>query len=204
VIGWLQGHLRLAYPPDPTRKTSRTIILAVQGVGYEVIVPAKTCASFPAVGSPLELYVHLQVREDNLTLYGFPQMAERELFRQLLQVSGVGAHSAMALLDTLGLPDLVRAIVTNNHRLLTLAPGIGTKTAERLALELKTKLANQRFLDRASAPTLPPQMMEEIELTLIALGYSPQEIQQALAGVSLPPGQDVEVWLKALISWLAQ
>lgn len=203
MIGWLKGIVRLVYPVDQTRKTVRTLLLEVQGVGYEIVVTAKTSANFPALGQPLELYVHLQVREDNWSFYGFSQLAERELFRQLIQVSGVGTQSAMALMDTLGLSDLVRAIVTNNGRLLTLAPGIGTKTAERLALELKSKLANQRPPDRSSAPDMSDQMLEEIEMTLIALGYTTTEIHQALTAVHLPAPQDVETWLKALITWLS-
>lgn len=214
MIGYLQGSL-LFLAPLPTASNNstkqpsvRTLILGVQGLGYEVQVPQKL-ASGLTVGQNLELYTHLQLREDALTLYGFATIAERDMFRQLVGVSGIGSQSAMSLLNTLGLADLVRAIVTGNTRLLSMAQGVGSKTAERLALELKSKLAEWRTAqdwEHGSAGVLPRHLQEDVEMTLIALGYSTQEINQALLAVNVPKQQqaDLEVWLKSAITWLSQ
>jgi Holliday junction DNA helicase RuvA len=209
MIGYLQGNLLCLAPPPPHKQTpSRSLILKVQGVGYEVQVPHKLATSL-TVGQSLELYTHLQVREDTLSLYGFATLAERDMFRQLISVSGIGSQSAMALLDTLGLTDLVQAIVTGNTRLLCVAQGVGTKTAERLALELKSKLAEWRTAqdwESSGTSPLPSHLQEDVEMTLLALGYSPREISQALRAISVPKSQreDIEVWLKSAIAWLSQ
>jgi len=210
MIGYLQGSLVFLAPPPSSPKQSpvRSLIISLQGLGYEVLV-AQKLASGLIVGQSLELYTHLQVREDALTLYGFATIAERDMFRQLIAVSGIGSQSAMSLLNALGLPDLVRAIVTSNTRLLCMAQGVGSKTAERLALELKSKLAEWHTAqdwDSTAAPILPSHLKEDVEMTLLALGYSSKEINQALLAVSVPKQQqaDLEVWLKSAIAWLSQ
>jgi Holliday junction DNA helicase RuvA len=214
MIGYLQGSL-LFLAPLPTASNNstkqlpaRTLILGVQGLGYEVLVPQKL-ANGLTVGQNLALYTHLQVREDALTLYGFATIAERDMFRQLIAVAGIGSQSAMSLLNTLGLADLVRAIITGNTRLLSMAQGVGSKTAERLALELKSKLAEWRTAqdwDSRGNSILPSHLQEDVEMTLLALGYSTKEINQALLAVSVPKPQqaDLEVWLKSAIAWLSQ
>jgi len=211
MIGYLQGSLLFLTPPptrSPKQHPIRTLILGVQGLGYEILVPQKL-ANGLTVGQTLDLYTHLQVRQDALTLYGFATLAERDMFRQLVGVSGIGSQSAMSLLNTLGLPDLVRAIITGNTRLLSMAQGIGSKTAERLALELKSKLAEWRMAqdwESSSNSVLPSHLQEDIEMTLLALGYSPKEISQALLEINVPKPQqgDIEVWLKSAITWLSQ
>ena len=102
------------------------------------------CNNSPKSAKDAQIFTHLNVREDQVTLFGFSSSAERDLFRQLVSVSGIGPQLALALLDTLGLQDLVQAIVAGNTRLLSRTPGVGNKTAERIALELKTKLAEWR------------------------------------------------------------
>ncbi|MFN9861113.1 MAG: Holliday junction branch migration protein RuvA, partial [Pseudanabaena sp.] len=141
-----------------------------------------------------------------------PTVAERELFRQLISVSGIGPQVGLALLNSLGIQDLVKAIVSGNTRVLSLTPGVGTKTAERLALELKTKLADGRLaqvgLMRSPSSILSDSLQEELEMTLLALGYTPTEISNAInAIISLPilaKTQDIEAWIKEAIAWLSR
>ncbi len=208
MIGYLQGNLLcLADPPSHKPTATRSIIVNVNGLGYEVVIPHKL-ASGLVIGQNLELYTHLQVREDVLILYGFPTIAERDMFRQLIAISGIGSQCAMSLLNTLGLPDLVRAIVTGDTRRLCTAQGVGSKMAERLALELKCKLAEWRTAqewETTGSSGLPSHLREDVEMTLLALGYSSKEISQALLAitVSKPQQGDIEAWLKSAIAWLS-
>ncbi|HIK10389.1 MAG TPA: Holliday junction branch migration protein RuvA [Oscillatoriaceae cyanobacterium M33_DOE_052] len=190
------------------RQGNRTLlILEVNQVGCEVQIPSRLVAELPEVGEPVQVFAHLQVREDQWVVYGFASSAARDLFRQLISVSGIGAQLAIALLDTLALPDLVQAIVTSNHQVLAKTPGVGKKTAERIALELRTKLA--QWQERAFTPTpgIPPQLQEDIEMTLFALGYNAQEVMNALAAVgrdpNLSPDTDAGEWIKRAIAWLS-
>ncbi|MFM7438460.1 MAG: Holliday junction branch migration protein RuvA, partial [Snowella sp.] len=117
------------------------LILEVNQIGYELQIPSRLARQLSVKSSEIvQIFTHLQVREDQQTLYGFTSAAERDLFRQLISVSGVGSQMAIALIDTLGLEDLVQAIVSCNVRSLARTPGVGQKTAERLSLELKAKL----------------------------------------------------------------
>jgi Holliday junction DNA helicase RuvA len=135
---------------------------------------------------------------------------ERDLFRQLLSVNGVGAQLALALIDTLGIEELVVAIVTGNTKILSKTPGVGLKTAERIALELKTKLAAWRQLREATTTTtaiLPAaEILEDVQMTLLALGYSQEEIDRAIAVLSqdalFSKNTQPEDWIKGAINWL--
>lgn len=187
------------------------LILEVNQIGYEIQIPARFAKKLTAKAEIIQIFTHLQIREDNTTLFGFASPSERDLFRQFISVTGIGAQLAIALIDTLGIEELVQAIVTSNLRLLCQAPGVGKKTAERLALELKTKLSQWHGISTITLPagsTLPPQaIVEDIELTLAALGYSDPEINQALATLSqdetLQASTDTEVWLRKAIAWLS-
>lgn len=186
-------------------------VLEVNQVGYEIQVVPRLVQDFPAVGETVQVFTHQQVREDQMVLFGFASMAERDLFRQLLTVSGIGPQAAIALLDTLGLTELVQAIVTSNIRTLSKAPGVGSRTAERLAVELKTKLAEWRNQSGLlSAPDAIPvsSVQEDVEMTLLALGYSNSEILQALRAVgqekALAKNADAEVWIREAIAWLSR
>lgn len=194
--------------PQPNR---RFLTLEVNDIGYDLAVTSRLIENLPAVGDSVQIFTHLQVRDDQWTLYGFESSAERDLFRQLTSVSGIGSQLALGLLDCLGLQELVQAIVSSNTRMLSQAPGVGKKTAERIALELRTKLADWR--DRAglvSQPSAGPvgAIQEDVEMTLLALGYSSQEVMQALGAVgrskSLSKNDDSEEWLREAIAWLSQ
>ncbi|NJM28695.1 MAG: Holliday junction branch migration protein RuvA [Pseudanabaena sp. RU_4_16] len=212
MIGYMRGAIALLKAQDSSRKSSPCYILTldVRDIGYDLVITASAAKQLPSTGEMTQLFTHMQVREDQTVLFGFISAAERDLFRQLISVSGVGAQMAMALLNTLGLQDLVKAIVTGNIRVLSLTPGVGTKTAERLALELKTKLADWRHQVGGQVGGMPviSAVQEDVEMTLLALGYTPSEIGEALRSVGSSPllsqSQDVEAWLKAAITWLSK
>ncbi|AFY73430.1 Holliday junction DNA helicase subunit RuvA [Synechococcus sp. PCC 7502] len=207
MIGYLRGTL-VEIKTGDLKKSIPTITLDIQGIGYEVQVTANSLSKLPAIDESLKLYTYLQVREDRLGLFGFLSISERDLFRELIAVSGIGTQMAIALINTLGIEDLVKAIVTSNTRILSLTPGVGTKTAERIALELKSKLADWRLSQVGTASTFIVAVQEDLEMTLLALGYSPKEINQALGAIATSPllinNQDLETWLKVAINWLSQ
>jgi Holliday junction DNA helicase RuvA len=190
-----------------------TLILDVNQIGYELQIPGRlTEQLLLASGELVQVFTHLQIREEQQVLYGFASAAERDLFRQLISVSGIGAQLAIALIDTLGLPNLVQAIVTGNIRALSKTPGVGNKTAERIALELKTKLAEWRQLAGVATPassTGPaPAIQEDVEMTLLALGYDNNEVGQALHAISqdglVAKSTNAEDWIRSAIAWLSQ
>ncbi len=185
------------------------LTLEVNSFGYDLQIPARLAQQLPAGGEPVQVFTHLQVREEQPTLYGFGSTSERDLFRQLISVSGIGAALAIALLDTLELPDLVQAIVTGNTQMLIQTPGVGGKTAERICLELKTKLSEWRLAAGVVPVTggPPPAILEDVQMTLLALGYSPSEVAAALQSVSQNAGlakdTNAEDWIRQAISWLS-
>lgn len=167
--------------------TTRVILtLEVNQIGYDLQVAPRLIQKLPPQDETMQVFTHMQTREDQTVLFGFESVAERDLFRQLISVSGIGPQMGLALLDSLGLQELVQAIVTSNTRLLSRTPGVGAKTAERIALELKTKLAEWRLQSGISAaPDASPAsaIQEDVEMTLVALGYTNGEITQALRTV---------------------
>jgi holliday junction DNA helicase RuvA len=208
MISYLKGKI-----VSIQRISASRIILTVEvnQLGYEVQVVPRLLEQLPQPEETVQIFTHLQTREDQMVLFGFGAAAERDLFRQLIGVSGIGPQLAVALLDRLGLQDLVQAIVSSNIRLLTLTPGVGTKTAERIALELKTKLSEWRLQSGlATAPNAGPtaELQEDIEMTLLALGYSSEEIMQALQAVgqktALAKNANAEDWIREAIAWLSQ
>lgn len=207
MIGYLKG---VVASVQKLSSSKVVLILDVNQVGYELQVVPRLANEF-LLGDFVQIWTELLVRDDRTILFGFASMAERDLFRQLVSVSGVGPQLAIALLDTLGLADLVQAIVSNNTRLLARTPGVGSKTAERLALELKTKLAEWRLQSGLqTTPDAAPMttIQEDVEMTLLALGYTNTEITQALRAVgqqtALAKDGDAEAWIREAIAWLSR
>ncbi|MCL6451056.1 MAG: Holliday junction branch migration protein RuvA [Acetobacteraceae bacterium] len=159
------------------------VILSVGGVGFRVEMPISALARLPAPGREAVLYTHLHVREDALTLYGFTSAQEQELFRLLLGVTGVGPRVALSLLSGMSPEELRRAVVYEDVESLTGVPGVGTKTAQRLVLELREILgpreARRRERRKVSATeprTVPAEALE----ALVSLGYSRPEASRAV------------------------
>ena len=132
MIAQLRGHVvRVAAP---------TLVLDVNGVGYRVSVPASVLENLPTDGTPLTLITHMQVREDDMSLFGFLDDQELEVFNLLLSVSGVGPKASLAMLSALGSVGIAKAVAGEDVRTLTKVPGIGTRTAQRLVVDLKEKM----------------------------------------------------------------
>jgi Holliday junction DNA helicase RuvA len=160
---------------------SERLVIDVQGVGYLLTVPygllAKSCP-----GQELVVYTHVVMREDDLSLYGFSSLEEKQLFLEMLSVSGIGPKAAISLLSTFGTVQIESAIISENLNLLTKVPGIGKKTAQRLILELKEKIKGHVSLPMGgeTSSTPSPLMHSEALQTLLALGFGLEEARQAL------------------------
>jgi len=169
MIGRLSGTLADKSPP--------TVLLDVGGVGYELDVPMSTFYNLPSVGEKVTLLTHFAVREDGHFLYGFLGEAERFAFRQLLKVSGIGARTALSVLSGLSVNDLAAAVAQQELGRLVKIPGIGKKTAERLLLELKGKLAQ---VGGVTLNVAADDARADISNALLALGYNEKEAAAAL------------------------
>ena len=190
MIGRLAGTLLHKLPPQ--------VLIDVQGVGYEVEVPMSTLYDLPALGQPVVLLTQQIVREDAHLLYGFLTATEREAFRQLIRISGVGPRMALAVLSGMSVGELAQAVALQESARLTRVPGIGKKTAERLLLELKGRLAEA--LPSAAAPAQGAHA--DIVQALVALGYSDKEAGAAAKG--LPADIGVNEGLKLAFKALAR
>jgi holliday junction DNA helicase RuvA len=184
LIGRISGKLLTKQPPQ--------VLVDVGGVAYELDVPMSTFYGLPATGESVSLYTHLVVREDAHTLYGFATLEERSTFRQLIRISGVGARTALSVLSGLSVADLAQAVTLQAATTLTRIPGIGKKTAERLLLELKGKLAD--------VTTAGSQASSDVVNALVALGYSDKEAMAAVKGLAagIPVAEAIRAALKAL------
>lgn len=156
-------------------KTPPSILVDVNGVGYDIEVPMSTFYGLPDVGQPVVLLTQLIVREDAHLLYGFATQTERQAFKELIRVSGVGPRIGLAVLSGLSVDQLVQAITLQDPAPLTRVPGIGKKTAERLVLELKGRLAEALPNTNAAGGTSQTDQQSEVLHALLALGYSEKE-----------------------------
>ena len=170
MIGKLTGTLLEKNPPE--------VLLDCHGVGYEVNVPMSTFYNLPAVGERVSLLTQFIVREDAQLLYGFATAQERQAFRELIKISGVGPRTALSILSGMGVADLAQAITLQEAGRLVKVPGIGKKTAERLLLELKGKLGEVAMPAAGTGATTEAQ--QDILQALLALGYSDKEASAAL------------------------
>lgn len=194
MIGRLTGNLLEKNPPQ--------ILLDVNGVGYEVEVPMSTFYNLPNLGEKVRLITHLAVREDGHFLYGFGTEDERATFRQLLKISGIGARTALAVLSGMSVADLASAVALQESGRLVKVPGIGKKTAERLLLELKDKLA--KALPGVSGTAVSPQYAAQSDIVnaLLALGYNEKEATAALK--QLPAEIGVSDGIRAALKLLSK
>lgn len=192
MIGRIQGILVSVHPPR--------LLVDCQGIGYEVDVPMSTLYQLPQAGQKITLLTHFQVREDAQQLFGFATENEREAFRQLIKISGVGSRMALAVLSGMSVNELAQAIALQEAGRLTQVPGIGKKTAERLCLELKGKLAPDLGITGDK-----PQAIEassEVLQALLALGYSEREALLALK--QIPPDTSVSDGIRMGLKYLSK
>ncbi|MGE1000956.1 Holliday junction branch migration protein RuvA [Ralstonia pseudosolanacearum] len=190
MIGRIAGTLIEKNPPH--------LLVDCHGVGYEIDVPMSTFYNLPATGEKVALLTQQIVREDAHLLYGFGTAAERETFRQLIKISGIGARIALAVLSGMSVTELAQAVTLQEAGRLTRIPGIGKKTAERLLLELKGKLG----ADLGAVPGGPAVSDDAVDVlnALLALGYSDKEAAQAIKQVPAGTGvsEGIKLALKAL------
>jgi Holliday junction DNA helicase RuvA len=174
VIGSLAGLIAAKEPPR--------LLIEIQGVGYEVEVPMSTYLALPPTGSPTRLRIHHVLREDASLLFGFATEAERELFRALLKVNGVGPKVALAILSGASADAFRAAVATDDVAGLTRIPGVGRKTAERLVVEMRDHFKNAPVL--SGGAIVPHTPREEALHALQVLGYKPPEAQRMLEKVA--------------------
>ena len=190
MIGRLVGMLAAKSPPQ--------LLVDVNGVGYELDVPMSSYYNLPALGERVTLLTHFVVREDAQLLYGFLTAEERTTFRLLVKIAGIGPRTALAILSGLSVDELAQAVSRQEAGRLIKVPGIGKKTAERLLLELKGKLADSL----AAPPTVASEAQADIVQALVALGYSERDAAAALKG--LPGGVGVSEGIKLALKALAR
>lgn len=192
MIGRLRGTLAEKQPPH--------LIVDVNGLGYELEVPMTTLYRLPKIGEPVTLHTHLVVREDAHLLYGFAEKRERELFRELIRLNGVGPKLALALMSGLEVDELVRCVQAQDASALVRVPGVGKKTAERLLVELKDRFkaweTSPAMFTLVSDGPMPVSTASNAEAdavsALISLGYKPQEASKAVAAIEGKSGLSSE------------
>lgn len=193
MIGFLRGRLARKEPPS--------LIVDVNGVGYEVEAPMSTVFRLPGIGDEVQLQTHLVVREDQQTLYGFATDSERRLFRALLKVSGVGAKMALTILSGISVEDFAACVQSEDKAALTRLPGVGRKTAERLIVEMRDRLESGLAvsLPGAAASGEPGDAPRaEAFNALISLGYKPPEARRMLDSVSRDAATTEEILRRVL------
>ena len=189
VIGRLSGTLAEKSPP--------AILLDVNGVGYEIDVPMSSFYNLPAIGERVVLLTHFVVREDAQVLFGFLTASERDTFRQLIKISGVGPRTALSVLSGMSVADIAQAVTLQEASRLVKIPGIGKKTAERLLLELKGKFGPDIGASNAAVAS---DAQADILQALVALGYSDKEAAASLKALPKDVGvsDGIKLALKAL------
>ena len=173
--------------------TGEMAVIDVHGVGYEVELTAATAAALTGLAGEAELFIHHLVREDAQTLYGFSTAAERDLFRTLIRMNGVGPKLGIAILGVLSPAELAQAVANGDSAAITRAPGVGARTAKRLILELRDRLDDFEPIAEATAVAGSPT--SEAVLALMALGYRRSEAAQAIDEVT-HDGATVEVLVR--------
>ena len=192
MIGRLTGLMLEKQPP--------LVLVDVQGVGYEINVPMSTFYNLPAVGVKITLHTYLVVREDVHLLFGFATEAERQVFRQLVKISGVGARTALAILSGLSVTDLHQAVIAQDSRRIIKIPGIGKKTAERLLLELRDKLSSGMVGIDSSIPS--SKVSSDVLNALLSLGYNHREVSWAIK--QLPSDVSVSEGIRQALKLLSK
>ncbi len=182
MIGRLVGKLLLKQAPD--------LLLDVNGVGYEVQAPMSTFYQLPEPGGAVCLHIHMVVREDAQLLYGFIEERDRQLFRTLIKVNGVGPKLALTILSGIEVGQFVACVHHGDTATLIKLPGVGRKTAERLLVEMRDRLKDWAPEEAASGkrqnaahPTAGKQLLQDAESAMVALGYKPAEASRAITAV---------------------
>lgn len=186
-----------------------SVIIDNHGIGFQVHISGQTFDYLPEIGAEIKMYVYFQVKEDGLALFGFLTKDDLRVFKLLIGVNGVGPKGALAVLSVLTPDNLRFAVIADDAKAIAKAPGIGTKTAQRIVLELKDKLKlEDAFSTREELVKNPLAEQEkgvrqEALLALTSLGYSASEASQVLSGIEITPESDVEDVLKLALKNMA-
>lgn len=180
MIGRLSGRLLEKQPPQ--------LLVDVQGVGYELEAPMSTFYQLPAIGEAIVLHIHMVVREDAQLLYAFYSLSERQLFRDLIKINGVGPKLALTILSGVTAEEFTRCVMESDAKALTALPGVGKKTAERLIIELRDRLAKNADAVLPDAQSITGLRVEANPVSdavsaLASLGYKAQEASQMVRAV---------------------
>lgn len=194
MIGRLKGEI--------VEKQAPGIVVDCNGVGYEVETPMSTFLELPAEGREVTLLTHLLVREDSQTLYGFATAAEKNLFRALLKISGVGAKMALAILSAMSAGDFQRCVEFEDATTLTKIPGVGKKTAERLIIEMRDRVTQLPTAAATGKVTVDAGPRQEAVDALIALGYKPAEVTKLVTSLDTD-GQSAEDIIRSALRQVA-
>lgn len=201
MISYIKGEL--------VELTENAIVLDHDGMGFLIMMPASILVKLPAIGSELKVHTYLYVKEDALDLYGFLTKDDLKVFRLLITVSGIGPKGALAILSTMSPDDLRFAVLAGDSKTISKAPGIGSKTAQKLIIELKDKLKIEDVLDGGADGGYEPQSdmgdtaAVEAVMALTALGYSSADATRAVRQVDGGADMDSEALLKAALKKLA-
>lgn len=201
MISYVKGAL--------AEKSGDRIVVEAGPVGLGIYVPLSVLEVLPPLGEEVKIYTYLQVREDDLSLYGFLNRQDLDMFRRLIGVNGIGPKGALGILSALSPDDLRLAILTGDAKAISKAPGVGAKTAQRIILDLKDKVSAEEMLASVAdteARTSAPLMQEagrEAATALVALGYSNLEASKAVKNVQITEDMDAEAVLRASLKYLA-
>lgn len=181
------------------------VVVDAGGVGYRVSVPLSLMAQLPVIGQPVELFIHTQVRDDAIQLFGFPALQDQELFESLICVNGVGPKVALGMMSVLPSDQILQAIVSEDAATLQRVPGVGGKTAQRIVLELKDKMAEISWERRASGAGEPDgpagSALKDAVEALVGLGYNRPQARTAAERCAVP-GLDVGGIVRAALQML--
>jgi Holliday junction DNA helicase RuvA len=178
VIGQIEGKLLAKNPPE--------VLVEVAGIAYEIQVPMSTLYQLPDIGQDVRLHTHFVVREDAQILYGFYHSKDKDMFRSLIRVNGVGPKMALGILSGMEVDDFVQTVRSNDINTMVSMPGIGKKTAERLIIEMRDKLSGWDSDNAKSSPESksgPSAITKDAEIAMVKLGYKPQHAARAIAQV---------------------
>lgn len=201
MISYVKGAL--------AEKSGDRIVVEAGPVGLGIYVPLSVLEVLPPLGEEVKIYTYLQVREDDLSLYGFLNRQDLDMFRRLIGVNGIGPKGALGILSALSPDDLRLAILTGDAKAISKAPGVGAKTAQRIILDLKDKVSAEEMLasvadteERTSVP-LMQEAGREAATALVALGYSNLEASKVVKNVQITEDMDAEAVLRASLKYLA-
>lgn len=194
MIGRIQGVLLEKNPPR--------ILVDCHGVGYDIDVPMSTLYQLPENGTQVTLLTHFVVREDAQLLFGFATESEREAFRTIIKISGIGARTALTILSSLSVSEIAQAVAAQESARLTTVPGIGKKTAERLLLELKGKFGSDSSVGLSSGGSSISHSSNEVLQALLSLGYSDKEA--VLAVKNIPADSTVSDGIRLALKTLSK